>query len=135
MSQKLVWVVVASYVVSLALRFFLPPRDSTLRARIFFSLPLLVPVLGPIFYIWLRIWPSSLPWDLNGVAAGLGARYLDDQLSRQGNSESMSQTIKRQLMENRIYRAQKERSRSHKKRLKNRLLRKKFSEPDMGDNN
>ena len=65
--------------------------------KIVLTLVVLPPILGPIMYVWIRNFPAKPRQELRGHGAGIGRRFLDAELSRKANSESLYQAIDEEL--------------------------------------
>tara|TARA_R110001599_G_scaffold188304_1_gene382731 strand:+ start:81 stop:479 length:399 start_codon:yes stop_codon:yes gene_type:complete len=63
--------------------------QEVLLLKIALALILLVPILGPLFYLWLGNWPSRLPYRLNGEGGGLGRRHIEESASRSAKSPNI----------------------------------------------
>lgn len=86
--------------------------------KVLYTILLLIPVLGPLAYLWIRFWPNPLPYGLNGVNAGLGRRYLDRELSTKGASESVASAREAFLEEEARHQARRQRAAKWKERLR-----------------
>jgi len=60
---------------------------------------LTIPIMGPLFFVWIRHWPVALPKHLDGHGAGIGRRYLDDAISQKAKTPSLFKKIEMDIME------------------------------------
>ena len=88
-----------SFLISFFLAISLWRSELSRGWKIVLTLVVLPPILGPIMYVWIRNFPARLTKELRGHGAGVGRRYLDAELSRKGNSESLYRVIEEELAE------------------------------------
>ena len=89
-------------------------RDISLPFLIAYRLILFVPFLGPFFYVWLSSWPSRSPAHVNGDLAGLGRRYISQQISDSAKGRDTNVPNYHQMRESQRRKEKKERSRARK---------------------
>jgi len=64
-----------------------------------FTLVLLPPVVGPFMYFWIRNFPAPAREDLRGHRGGLGRKFLDAELHRNAETDSLYHVIDKELSE------------------------------------
>jgi hypothetical protein len=86
LDSNLIRVGAFSLLVSFVLLIFLWRAEIFSKWKLLYSFVVLVPVIGPIMYIWIRNFPARNPKHLDGFLGGIGRRYLDHELSARGNA-------------------------------------------------
>lgn len=75
--KAIYWVAIASWLVSAALAFRLWRGADSVVLKAGLSLVLSIPVLGPLFHVWIQGFPSSLPIEMRDHSG-----YSTDVLDR-----------------------------------------------------
>ena len=98
-SEVILVVVGASLFLSLVLSISCWRSDLSRNWKIVLTAVSLPPVIGPIMYLWIRNFPARPREELRGHGAGIGRRFLDAELNRKGDSESLYDVINEELAE------------------------------------
>ena len=111
-----------SFLVSVALLWHLWASALPRRGRIAYSVLLLLPILGPLAYLWIRNWPSALPPKLMNRFGGISRVFLDRELSRKNNSQSINDLGLEMLAEEDMRREKLKRSKMRRRHYMDRKL-------------
>lgn len=115
-STALYILLLLSAVASLALAPRLLRVPDPLPFKIALGLILVLPVVGPLFFLWLFNWPSRTPSHLDGRGAGLGRRYIETTQAPSGEPSKVLTDI--EIHHNRLEADERSRRKSPYERLR-----------------
>ena len=110
-------IVLISYAVSTALLLYLWKSDARFKYKILYSLLLLIPVLGPIAYPWIRHWPSPAPPHLvKESPSRMYAPFVEREIARRDQIQSVYDAGDEILQAERLRKQRKHESRRRRRR-------------------
>lgn len=90
MPVEVIVVLCLSYAAAAYLGFRLVRREISVGWKVTYAALLMVPVLGPLSYVWVSSFPEKLPKELNGELGGLGGAFLSRELSEKDGERDIS---------------------------------------------
>ena len=99
LDSPVIFVIGLSLALSFLLAIALLRTEYNWRWKLTFLVVLIPPVIGPIFYLWIRYWPRRASESLQGRSGGLGRRFLDAELSNRHGGKTLEQGMRDDLAE------------------------------------
>ncbi len=111
-------ILIASYFLSAILLWRLWRSEAERRDKILYTILLLIPVVGPMGYFWLRTWPPSLSPELQQRYGTMGRKFLDQELSAKSGTRSVDDETSERVASNERHREEKRVRKERAKRFR-----------------